>query len=139
MGIIYEKKVILEKLNSKEFLDIIKKYSIGTVILFGSICTDEFNDYSDVDIAILSENKSDLDNILEIELFLENFLKREIDVIDLNSSNLDIIMKANILNTGRIIYSDDNNKRYNRFYNNVERTFRENENFMYFRRRDLLS
>ena len=139
MGIIYEKKVILEKLNSKEFLDIIKKYSIGTVILFGSIGGDEFNDYSDVDIAILSENKIDLDNILEIELFLEKFLKRGIDVIDLNSNNLDIIMKANILNTGRIIYSDDNNERYNKFYNNVERTFRENENFMYFRRRDLLS
>lgn len=139
MSIVDEKRKILSKLNSLEFSDFISKFDISTVIVFGSICNDEFNEFSDVDIAVLGENKLKLDNVLDIELFLEEFLEREIDVLDLRSDNLDIFIKINILNDGKIIYCNDNKKEFEKICDETDWIYRENENFMYFRRVDLLS
>lgn len=139
MSIVDEKRKILNKINSSEFSDFISKFGISTVVIFGSICNDEFNEFSDVDIAVLSENKLKLDNILDIELFLEKFLEREIDVIDLKSDNLDIFVKINILNDGKLIYCNDNKKEFEKFCDETDWVYRENENFIYFRKVDLLS
>ncbi|MGO5067017.1 nucleotidyltransferase domain-containing protein [Clostridium sporogenes] len=46
---------IIEKLNSKEVIDFINKYNITTILIFGSIINDEFNDESDVDLALLAK------------------------------------------------------------------------------------
>lgn len=133
------KNAILEKLKSKKFMDLINKFNIVNVIVFGSILTDEFYEGSDVDIALIGEEKIQLDNILDMELFLEKYLKRDIDIIDLKSDSLDIFVKINILNTGKIIYSKDNSNLFNKLCYETEKVYRENENFMYFRRRDVLS
>lgn len=139
MGVLNDKKIILEKLTSAEFFNFISKFPICSVILFGSICNDEFHELSDVDIAILGENEIPLDNILDIELFLESYLEREIDVIDLKSENLDLFLKINILNDGKIIYTKDDNKVFYKLCDDTDRIYRENENYIYFRRLDVLS
>ena len=74
-----------------------------------------------------------------MELYFEKLLKREIDLIDLKNDNLDLFVKINILNTGSVIYSTDNNLELEILKNKVDKLYKENENFIYFRKRDLLS
>lgn len=139
MNIIDNKNTILEKLTSAEFFDFINKFQVCSVILFGSICSDEFHELSDVDIAVLGEEIIPLDDVLDIELFLEGYLQREIDVIDLKNENIDLFLKINILNNGSIIYTTDNNKIFNKLCDDTDRIYRENENYIYFRKLDVLS
>lgn len=139
MSIIYNKNDIIKKLKSKETFDLFSKYNIKNVVTFGSINTDDFNDYSDIDLAIISDKKLDLDDILEIELYLENILKREIDIIDLNSNTLDLFVKINILNCNNIIYSIDDKKSLVDLYNKTDLFYRDNKDYIFFRRMDVLS
>lgn len=131
------KEEILNKLKSEEFTGFIKRFDIINIAVFGSILTEEFNEESDVDIAVLGRGSFSLDDILEIELFLERFLEREIDVVDLKSKTLDIFVKISILNSCEIIYSTDN-KVFEDFCDDVEWIYRENENFIHFRKVDVL-
>lgn len=139
LNIIEEKNIILDKLTSAEFIEFINKFDISSVIVFGSVCNDDFNQLSDVDIALLGKDKIKLDSILDIELFLEKFLKRQIDVIDLRSSTLELSIRINILNSGNVVYTTDANNLFQQFCDETDRIFKENENFMYFRRMDILS
>jgi len=131
------KEEILKKLKSEEFTGFIKRFDIINIAVFGSILTEEFNEESDVDIAVLGRGSFSLDDILEVELFLERFLEREIDVVDLKSKTLDIFVKISILNSCEIIYSTDN-KVFEEFCDDVEWIYRENENFIHFRKVDVL-
>jgi len=131
------KEEILDKLKSEEFTGFIKRFDIINIVVFGSVLTEEFNEESDVDIAVLGKGSFSLDDILEIELFLERFLEREIDVVDLKSKTLDIFVKISILNSCEIIYSTDN-KVFEEFCDDVEWIYRENENFIHFRKVDVL-
>jgi len=135
----YNKAEIIKRLKSKEVVDFAKKYNITTMIMFGSITNNEFNQESDVDLALLSNEEIKLDNILDLELFLQNILNREIDVLDLRSEVLDLFVKINILNTGKVIYSQDSRKSLDTFYDETDRIYKENENFIYFRKVDVLS
>ncbi|WP_291565882.1 MULTISPECIES: type VII toxin-antitoxin system MntA family adenylyltransferase antitoxin [unclassified Clostridium] len=130
---------ILEKIKSKDLIEISKNYMIKNILVFGSILTDDFNINSDVDIAILSDEKLKLNDILSLELFFEEILNRPIDVVDLNSTTLDLFIKINILNTGKVLYTSDNNKSLEELIDKLEWYYRENENFFYYRKRDLLS
>ena len=136
---INDKTIILDKLKSAEFLEFISKFDLSSIIVFGSLCTDDFNEASDVDIAILAESNIPLDSILDIELFLEKFLKRPIDVLDLKSDNLDIFIKINILNKGKVLFTKDNNKLLEQLCEETNRIYKENEDYMFFRRVDVLS
>lgn len=136
MSMLLDKDTILEKLKSKEFVSFIEKFNVPNVMVFGSLLTDLFNDESDVDIAILGEEVISLDDILEIELFLEGFLERAIDVVDLRSSTLDIFVKINILNSSRVIYSTDIDK-IEKYCDEVDWIYKENEDYFYFRKRDV--
>lgn len=133
------KKSILEKINSEEFRSEIDKLNIKSTILFGSILTDEFNEESDVDIALVSNEKIELTKILRLELFLENFLNRPIDVVDLNNEQLDVFIKKEIVNTGNIVYSVDNNGYLEKYTDKLDWYFKENEVYFSFRKRELLS
>lgn len=132
----YNKEVTLRRI--RENIDFISKYNVSSVIIFGSLNRGEFNEDSDVDIAIIGKEKIELDNILDMELYFEKLLKREIDVIDLHSDTLDLFVKMNILNEGRVVYSKDNNKELEHFKEKVDWTYKENENFIFFRKRDVL-
>ncbi len=131
-----DKDTILGKIKSQEFIDFIQKFNVSNVMVFGSLLTDGFNDESDVDIAILGDEVIYLDDILEIELFLEGFLERAIDVVDLRSSTLDIFVKINILNSSRVIYSTDVDK-FEKYCDEVDCIYKENEDYFYFRKRDV--
>lgn len=137
MSINSEKNNIINKLNSSKFHNLIEFYNINNVILFGSLVTDEFNEESDVDIAILSSEPLSLDTILKLELFLENYLERDIDIIDLKNSDLNMFVKIKILNSGKVIYSK-NPHELEDFKTQVEWIYRENEDYIYFRKRDVL-
>eukprot|EP00828_Plagiopyla_frontata_P029548 TRINITY_DN38215_c0_g1_i1.p2 TRINITY_DN38215_c0_g1~~TRINITY_DN38215_c0_g1_i1.p2 ORF type:complete len:154 (-),score=31.09 TRINITY_DN38215_c0_g1_i1:303-764(-) len=130
---------IFRKLSENEFRDYISKLPINSVLIFGSVITDEFNEESDVDIAILGNDKLNIKDVLQLELFLEDLLERDIDVVDLKNTNLDIFIKINILNNGKIIYSIDNNKSLEELKEKVDWYYRENEYYFECRKRDLLS
>ncbi|MBC2578814.1 nucleotidyltransferase domain-containing protein [Clostridium sp. DJ247] len=133
-------QLVISKISkSRGFMEFINALNINNILVFGTVLRDEFNDDSDVDIAILSNEKLNLNDILNLELLLEDMLDRYIDVVDLNSDNLDLFVKISILNTGRSVYSSDENKSLEDMIYKVEKYYRENENFFYFRRLDLLS
>lgn len=129
---------ILDKLKSKEAIDIFKQNKINTAIVFGSILTENFQEYSDVDIAVLSKNKITTDIIMIMEEFFQKLLNRDVDIIDLKSENTQLNMKVSIYDNGEIIYDDDDCNLYNLDYMEVERVYKENETFRFFRERDLI-
>jgi predicted nucleotidyltransferase len=134
-----DRQLALDKLNSKEVYDFISQLNLDNVIIFGSLNHGEFNEISDVDIALLNKQKISLDTILDLELFLETLLNRPIDVVDLRSDKLDLFVKINILNYGKILFTNDSGKMFENICNEVDRIYKENENFIYFRRMDVLS
>lgn len=134
-----EKDSIMSKLKSEEVVAFISKYRVSSMLTFGSFNNDTFTTESDIDIAIIGKDKINLDGVLEIELFLEKLLNRQIDIIDLRSKNLNIFVKINILNEGKIIYCNDENHNLEKFKDATDRIYKENENFFWFRRRDVLS
>jgi predicted nucleotidyltransferase len=129
---------ILEKLNGKHVVELMKNLNINNLLVFGSLLTDEFNEFSDIDVAVLGEEKLELDDILNIELTLEKILGRNIDLVDLRDLNIDIFIKITILNTAKTAYTTDNGDSLDFFIDEVDRYYRENEDFFYYRRMDLL-
>lgn len=131
-------KLILEKLYSDELKNHFNKIGINTALVFGSVLNDEFNETSDVDIAILGINKFNIKTILNLELYLEDLLDRPIDVVDMNSENLDIFIKIEILNNSEVIYNEDNRVILDKLIDNTEWYYRQNEYYFKCRKRDLL-
>ncbi|MGH4121318.1 type VII toxin-antitoxin system MntA family adenylyltransferase antitoxin [Clostridium sp.] len=138
MSKLYGKDKIIENLNSKEVTDFINKNNITTLVMFGSITNDDFNQESDVDLALLADKEIELENILDLELLLENLLNREIDILDLRSEALDLFVKISILNTGKVVYTKDKCKSLENLYDETDKIYRENENFIHFRKGDVL-
>ena len=134
-----EKRLIMDKLKSEEVMNFLNKDNISTMLTFGSFNNDNFSEQSDIDIAIIGKHKIDLEEILEIELFLGRLIKREIDVIDLKSRSLNLFLKINVLNDGIVIYSNDDNYNLEKLKDETDKIFKENENFFWFRRKDVLS
>ena len=130
---------ILDKLDSNELKSYLNNINVNSVLVFGSLINGDFSEESDVDIAVLGTSKLPIKDILKLELFLEDLLERNIDVIDLNSDTLDIFIKIDILNTGKSIYSIDNNTFLQDFLDKVDWYYRENEHYFNCRKRDLLS
>ncbi|POO84862.1 nucleotidyltransferase domain-containing protein, partial [Clostridium sp. 3-3] len=75
---IYDKNEIMNILKSDRCIDTFKKSNINSVIIFGSIVTDNFEEYSDVDIAILSSEKINLTCIMDLEEEIGKMINREI-------------------------------------------------------------
>ena len=129
---------IVDKLKGEECTNIFINAQINTALLFGSIITEDFEEYSDIDIAILSENEVMFNTLVCMEEELEKVLGREVDIINLKSKNVELNLRVNIYDTGEIIYNNDNIKSYNIDYGEVERLYRENESFRFFRKRDVI-
>ncbi|NEU04334.1 type VII toxin-antitoxin system MntA family adenylyltransferase antitoxin [Clostridium senegalense] len=134
---LYNAKEIINILRSQKILDLFKSYKINSVIVFGSIVRKDFAEYSDVDIAILSKEKISLNSIMELEEKLKFFLKREIDIINLNNDDLDLKFKVSVYDTGILIYNDDLDL-YSMDYNKTDIVYKDNEEFRYFRERDVI-
>ena len=130
---------MLELSKDLELDKIAERYHLNNIMLFGSALTDAFNEYSDIDIAVLGATPLELDELFELEDFFENQFHRAIDVVDLRSESLDFFIKVNILNTAQVIFDRDSERMLTQFKERVERYYRKNENFFYFRRMDVLS
>jgi len=63
-------------------------YDVKTMYVFGSVCTDKFNDQSDIDILISFKDISIekyTDNYFELHFKLEELFNRKIDLLTENS------------------------------------------------------
>lgn len=120
------KEDILRLVKSNEFKEIFKRNNIENVIIFGSLTKDDFNEESDIDIAIIGENKISDTVDLNLTLELEDFLGRSIDLIDINDEEIENIIKIEALNSDMVIIKD---RIYEETYNYYDNLFRENIEF----------
>lgn len=135
---INNKTEIIDLLNDNDCTRILKNYDINTMILFGSILTENFTEDSDVDIAILSSRKLSIDESLTLEEVLEKKINREIDIIDLKDINTELSIKVTIFDEGEVIYTSDRLNEYKNEYRNTEILYKDNETFRHFREREVI-
>jgi predicted nucleotidyltransferase len=64
-----------------------RKTDVSLVILFGSQARNQGTAASDVDVAILSKKIFTVDEIVDLQLELSSFLKKEVDLVDLSNSH----------------------------------------------------
>ena len=119
---------VLELINSDEFKNIFKKNNITNVIIFGSLANGDFNEESDIDIAVIAKEKIQFDTELKISLEIEEMLDRSIDFIDLNDDNINNVIKIEALRSKMIIMSDH---LLEETLYEFEKMYRENEEFWY--------
>ena len=117
---------IIKIMNTNEFKDIFIRNNLTNVIVFGSLSKDEFTEESDIDIAIISKEKLPFDKELIITQKLEDILKREIDLIDINDENVNNLIKIEALNSRFIIISDNLLEEARNYYDKLAK---ENEEF----------
>ncbi len=134
---VHSKDEIIDILKSEKCIDIFKKLNINSILLFGSIVTDNFEDYSDVDIAVLSEEKIGLDCIMDLEESIGSLINREIDIVVLNDEELDLRFKVTVYDSAMLIYNDALDL-YSKDYNKTDVIYKNNEEFRFFRERDVI-
>ncbi len=64
--------------------EICQKHKVKRLYAFGSVCTDKFNEYSDIDFIVGFEPKffdGYVDNFISLENSLKQVLQREIDLV----------------------------------------------------------
>lgn len=115
------------------------KYKLNSILVFGSIVTEEFHEESDIDFAVIGQAKLTLDEKLAMELELEDLLEREIDVIDLNDNELNVFVKIQALNNGITMFTNDQEDTLQKCIQETEYYYRINESFFAMRRKELLS
>ncbi|EMU52193.1 nucleotidyltransferase family protein [Clostridium butyricum] len=134
---IYDKNEIMNILKSDRCIDTFKKSNINSVIIFGSIVTDNFEEYSDIDIAILSSEKINLTCIMDLEEEIGKMINREIYIIYLNDDETDLRFKVSVYDSGLLIYNDELDL-YGKDYNKTDIIYKNNEEFRFFRERDVI-
>ena len=134
---IYDKNEIMNILKSDRCIDTFKKSNINSVIIFGSIVTDNFEEYSDIDIAILSSEKINLTCIMDLEEEIGKMINREIYIIYLNDDETYLRFKVSVYDSGLLIYNDELDL-YGKDYNKTDIIYKNNEEFRFFRERDVI-
>ena len=98
-------KIIENNLN--KIRNICKKYDIKKMYLFGSVCTEHFNETSDIDILIEFKDISFekyTDNYFELHYELEKLFKRKIDLVT-NKSLTNPFLIESIEETKELLYA----------------------------------
>lgn len=73
-------KIILTKLEENK--DIIKKYGVKKIGLFGSYIRNEQKPTSDIDIVVeFEKGKITFDNYMDLKFFLEDLFKCKVDLV----------------------------------------------------------
>lgn len=126
---IKSKEEILHIIFSEEFKKIFINKNIENVIIFGSLNNDNFNNESDVDIAVIPDGKFTFNDEIDIESQLEDLLGRDIDIININSDNVNVLIKFEALNSKLIVMK---NEILNNTIDYYENYYKENEEFWYF-------
>lgn len=126
---IKSKDEILSIISSEQFKNIFRNKNIQNVIIFGSLSNDNFNEESDIDIAVIPDSEFTFDDEIDIESQLEDLLGREIDIININSDNVNVLIKFEALNSKLIVMKNDTLNTTIDYYENY---YKENEEFWYF-------
>ncbi len=82
-------------------------YDVKTMYVFGSACTDKFNDNSDIDILISFKDISIekyTDNYFELHYKLDELFKRKIDLLTENSLSNPYLIES-IEQTKQLLYA----------------------------------
>jgi hypothetical protein len=98
-------KILTDRIN--ELTQLCELYKVRTMFAFGSVCTDEFNDKSDIDLLISFENLSIdqyADNYFDLHYKLEDLFNRQIDLLTDNSLSNPYFIQS-IEKTKRLIYA----------------------------------
>ncbi|MCK4345753.1 MAG: nucleotidyltransferase domain-containing protein [Bacteroidales bacterium] len=89
------KKILTEKLNALK--ELCKAYHVDKLYVFGSVCTDKFNEKSDIDF-LVSFQPMDYgdyaDNYFKLADKLEELFKRKIDLTTVNSLSNPYFIKS---------------------------------------------
>lgn len=126
---IKSKDEILSIIYSDQLKNIFRNKNIQNVIIFGSLSNDNFNEESDIDIAVIPDSEFTFNDEIDIESQLEDLLGREIDIININSDNVNVLIKFEALNSKLIVMKNDTLNTTIDYYENY---YKENEEFWYF-------
>lgn len=91
----------------KDLKKLCQDYHIKTMHLFGSVCTDKFNDESDIDLLISFKDISIdkyTDNYFELHYKLEKLFNRKIDLLTENSLSNPYFIES-IEETKQLLYA----------------------------------
>ena len=96
-------------MNFEEVIKLLKeRLDCEVIILFGSYARGEQRPDSDVDLAIKSPKEISKKEIFKLTQELEQLLKKDIDLIDLNA--ISDSFRYEILMNGQVIYCEDSYK-----------------------------
>lgn len=136
MDNIKSKEEILNIISSDEFKEIFINKNINNVIIFGSLSKGDFSIESDIDIAIISEEKLSIMDELNITAKLEDILGRSIDLIDINDNNINNFIKIEALNSKLVVMKNELLESTIEYY---DKFYKENEEFWYLLDKEVLS
>jgi uncharacterized protein len=98
-------KIITDKIQALR--ELCKRYDVKTLYLFGSVCSDKFNNDSDIDILISFKDLSIekyTDNYFELHYRLEELFSRKIDLLTENSLSNPFLIES-IEETKQLLYA----------------------------------
>lgn len=82
--------------------NLVKKYDLKIVILFGSVAKNRATKDSDIDLAVMSHSKIVLKKELELRYELQNLYKREVDLVFLK--NAGPLLLGQIAKEGKLLF-----------------------------------
>ena len=98
-------RIILDRI--EELKGLCNIYNVKSMYAFGSVCTDKFNDNSDIDLLISFNNLSIeqyTDNYFDLHYKLQDLFSRKIDLLTENSLSNPYFIKG-IEQTKQLIYA----------------------------------
>jgi uncharacterized protein len=98
-------KILTDRIN--ELKRLCELYNVRTMYAFGSVCTDKFNNDSDIDFLISFDNLSFdqyTDNYFDLHYKLQDLFERQIDLLTENSLSNPYFIKG-IEQTKQLIYA----------------------------------
>jgi predicted nucleotidyltransferase len=83
-------KIITDKI--EELKRLCLTYKVKYMYVFGSVCTDNFNENSDIDILIA------FDNVISLEEYSDNYFELHYKLQDLFGRNIDLLTEKSLSN-----------------------------------------
>jgi uncharacterized protein len=90
-------------LHNKKTVDLLKRYHVKTLSLFGSMARGEENDESDIDLLVTFSQPTSLLQMVSFERELSFLLKRKVDL--LTEHSVSQYLRKRILEESRIVYA----------------------------------
>ncbi len=91
----------------EDLIKLCDAYKVKTMYVFGSVCTDKFNDNSDIDILISFDNltiEQYTDNYFELHYKLQELFGRKIDLLTERSLSNPYFIKG-LEQTKQLVYA----------------------------------